>query len=177
MEIMGVLREPKQEKLIIGLIYSSVDDLKRVVTALMERFGAMDYESPEFAFAHTDYYKGEMGPGLKRKFLSFEKLVNVESLAEFKLFTNNLEDTMLFDGTDKRRINIDPGLISEPKLILASTKNFTHRIYIGKGIWAEVTLRYIGNTYTTLEWTYPDYANPEHIRIFNMIREKYRKQL
>jgi hypothetical protein len=173
---LGVLRTPKQEKLIMGLIYSSPDGLADVLKLLAARFGTLDYESPEFEFKHTSYYEDEMGAGLKRKFITHEKLVEVEDLADIKLFTNDVEKQFTFGG-GKRRVNIDPGLISEPKLVLASTKNFTHRIYIGKGIYAEVTLRYIGTSYTTLEWTYPDYANPDHIKIFNEIRKKYREQI
>ena len=174
---MGTIRQPKPEKLIVGLIYAPGTDLKPVYGLLEQRYGRLDYESPEFPFAHTDYYSSEMGSGLKRRFITFEKLVETQDLPDIKLYCNGLEARFLRSGSQNRQVNIDPGLISEPKLILASTKNFTHRIYIGKGIYAEVTLRYIGDTYTALEWTYPDYANPEHIKIFNDIRERYRKQL
>jgi hypothetical protein len=174
---MGILREPKPEKLIMGILYSSEKDITDVLSVLSGKYGIIDIQSPEFPFSHTSYYSEEMGDGLKRKFISFDELVKVTDLADIKLYTNAMEEKFFYPGTDKRRVNIDPGLISEPKLVLASTKNFTHRIYIGKQIWAEVTLRYIGNSYTTLEWTYPDYANPEHIKIFNVMRERYREQL
>ncbi|MGD0566375.1 MAG: DUF4416 family protein [Candidatus Goldiibacteriota bacterium] len=174
---MAVLRPPKKEKIIAGFIYSSNADFTAAVSMLAEKFGAVELDSLEKKFEHTDYYEQEMGPLLKRRFLAFASLVDPSELAAMKLFTNSVEEKFLFPGSDRRRINIDPGLISEPKLVLASTKNFTHRIYIGSSIWAEVTLRYIGDSYTTLEWTYPDYAKKESIEFFNEARRLYRKSI
>ena len=77
----------------------------------------------------------------------------------------------------KRRVNIDPGYISQSKLVLATTKDHSHRIYLGQGIFAEVTLRYYKGTFRAWEWTYPDYASPPYIAIFNHIRKLYKEQL
>lgn len=174
---MAVIRTPKKEKIIAGFIYSSDDDYRSAAGILAEKFGAIDFDSLEKRFEHTDYYEDEMGKGLKRRFVSFAGLADPGELSAIKIFTNGVEEKFLFEGTSRRRVNIDPGLLSEPKLVLASTKNFTHRIYIGSSIWAEVTLRYIGDSYTTLEWTYPDYAKKETIAFFNAVRKEYRKSL
>jgi hypothetical protein len=174
---MAVLRPPKKEKIIAGFIYSSPEDYAASSAILAEKFGAMDFDSGEQYFEHTDYYEAEMGKNLKRRFVSFSALADPSELCAIKIFTNSVEEEFLFPGTPRRRVNIDPGLLSEPKLVLASTKNFTHRIYIGSSIWAEVTLRYIGDSYTTLEWTYPDYAKKDTIAFFNMVRKEYRKSL
>lgn len=115
-----------------------------------------------------------MGEGLKRKFLSFEKLINAERLAAVKRWTITLEKK-LKDGAN-RTVNIDPGYLTLSKLVLASTKNFCHRIYAGGGIFEEITLFYKDATFQPGPWTYPDFRSPDHINIFNQIRGIYRSQ-
>jgi hypothetical protein len=126
-------------------------------------------------FDHTAYYAAEFGEGLKRRFVAFEELVHPGKLAEIKLLTNALEMEWVLEG--KRRINIDPGYISHSKLVLATTKNHAHRIYLGQGIYAEVTLHFRDGAFRAWPWTYPDYASSPLIAIFNHIRALYVKQL
>jgi hypothetical protein len=112
---------------------------------------------------------------LTRRFVSFKKTIPPEKLVDIKLLTNRLEVRTSHNGA--RRINIDPGYVDLAKFILATTKNYRHRIYLTRGIFAEVTLYYQGKTYTAWECTYPDYRTPEYIDIFNKIRSTYAQQI
>jgi hypothetical protein len=127
---MGRTSRPLPVKLIIGLIFQepSLENTTRIL--LEKRFSETDLTSPCFDFDKTSYYRKEMGGDLKRRFLSFEALIPPERLVKIKLFTNALEKKLAAeDGT--RRINIDPGYVSLSKLVLATTKNFAHRVYVG----------------------------------------------
>jgi len=173
---MGVAKEHTPVKLIVGMISSFPHLFEQAQKVLEREFGPGDYESPVLPFDKTDYYREEFGPELKRRFYSFKKLINAERLVEIKLFTNRLEKE--FSGKEgNRRINIDPGYLAPGKLVLATTKDHQHRIYLGRGIYAEVTLRFKKGSFCPWEWTYPDYRIPEYIDIFNRIRELYLKQL
>lgn len=162
-------------KLVASLIFragSEQEDtpqLTAALAALEEEFGPTDFRSSLMVFNHTDYYNEEMGAVLLRRFVSFKKLVGRDRLAEIKLFTNSLEKK-LRDQKERRTINIDPGLLSLENLILASGKNFTHRIYLQQGIFAEVTLLFQNKRFISLPWTYPDYASTEMTAILTEIR-------
>ncbi|MCX7965305.1 MAG: DUF4416 family protein, partial [Syntrophorhabdaceae bacterium] len=124
---------------------------------------------------HTDYYEEEMGSELHRIFILFKSLMPRESLVSIKLTTNNIEKELSIQG--KRQVNIDPGYISLENVVLATTKNYTHRIYLGDGIYGDLTLIYKKGTYNALEWTYPDYASKNIIAIFNNWRNLYKRKL
>jgi hypothetical protein len=126
-------------------------------------------------FNYTDYYCREMGSPLYRLIVVFSELVERDSMPEIKTEANKIENNFLEHG--KRRINIDPGLITLENICLVTTKPYTHRIYLGKGIWSEITLIYKGESYQKLEWTYPDYGSNELIDFFNGIREQYKRRL
>lgn len=172
---MGQLSIPQPSKLIIGLIYHSSIIKDKALVSLKKKFGAIDFLSPEIDFNYTDYYYAELGRPLRRFFMSFEKLVQEDALAKVKLYTNTLEER--YSQRGKRHINIDPGLLNLGKLIMATTKDYNHRIYIGKGIYAEVTLYFRNNSFIPWQWTYPDYQSREYSAIFNTIRSLYAKQL
>lgn len=135
----------------------------------------VDFESKVTDFSHTDYYAEEMGPGLKRKFISFERIVDSADLYKAKLITNRIEQRLSTGG--KRTINIDPGYLDLSKLVLFTTKDYSHRIYLRKGIYAEATLFYRDHAFTPWPWTYPDYRTPEYKEIFGTIRDNYKKQI
>ncbi|MCM8762925.1 MAG: DUF4416 family protein [Candidatus Omnitrophica bacterium] len=142
---------------------------------LIRYFGNIDYESMPRPFNFTDYYGKELGAGLNRYFISFEKLLSPKDLAKIKIITNKLEKKFSVDS--RRKINIDPGYLNLSKLVLATTKDYKHRIYLDKGIYAEVTLYYQARTFKSWPWTYPDYKTKDYIDIFNEIRQIYQKQL
>jgi len=158
-------------KLIIGLIYKDEAVFIKVRNKLKRKFGTIDFESDKIDFNYTDYYQTEMGEGLKRKFVSFTKLIPIQDLYRIKLFTNRTE--VKFSVAKSRTINIDPGYLDLAKLVLASTKDYAHRIYLGKGIFAEITLSFRGDSFSRNDWTYPDYCTKEYIDIFNQIRKLY----
>lgn len=127
------------------------------------------------AFDYTDYYNEEFGSPLKRQFISFKKLINPDELAGIKVATNRLEKKLSHNSS--RIINIDPGYLDMAKLVLATTKDYKHRIYLSKGIYAEVTLRYENKTFQPWEWSYPDYRTAQYLAIFNQIRQIYSSQI
>ncbi|MCX5713597.1 MAG: DUF4416 family protein [Candidatus Omnitrophica bacterium] len=161
--------------MIIGLIYKDEAVLSLVFSALKKLFGSIDFESNALNFNHTDYYQKEFGADLKKRFISFRKLIPPEQLSRIKIKTNRIESKLSTRGA--RRVNIDPGYLDLSKLLLATTKDYRHRIYIGDGIFAEITLYYQDKSFKPWEWTYPDYRTLEYIETFNHLREIYRKQV
>jgi len=169
---MGAIKKPESVKLVVGFLYRDPDVLREAMNNLCRYFGKIDFESPKLEFSYTTYYRNEMGDGLKRLFVSFEKLINPESAYKTKLTTNAIEKKLSLNG--KRRINIDPGYIDMAKLVLFSTKDYAHRVLAGRGIFAEVTLFYKDGRYNPWPWTYPDYKTEEYTEIFNSIRNIYK---
>ncbi len=172
-------REPQPVKFFLGLIYSPLVSLWDLERDLQREFDFIDQKSPVLDFVHfTDYYVEEMGPLLYRTWWSLHRLWPPESLAEFKLTANRLEEKYQSEVQGPGRVvNIDPGYLNESRLVLASCKDFSHRIYLDKGVFAEVTMIYKEDGFKPLEWTYPDYRCPEALNFFAGIRDDYRKQL
>jgi hypothetical protein len=167
---MGAIGGSKKVKPFCGIIYSDNCIKDKAFAQLEARLGKIDSESKTVDFEQfTSYYNPEMGSGLKRLWISFEKLISADELAGIKVFTNAVEDgfaavcsadsSAACAKNKKRRINIDPGYITPANVVLASTKDFSHRIYIGSGIYAEVTTIYKKGSYEKLPWSYPDYMS------------------
>jgi hypothetical protein len=176
---MARIRAAQPVKLIVGLLGGDVDLLRRARQLLVHEYGAVDLESDFWPFVETDYYRPEMGPGLQRWFLSFERLIRPEALAEIKRQTNEFEAKMAEECLSAERprpVNLDPGYLNLFKLVLATTKDRDHRIYVGSGIYAEVTLHHRDGAWQTWPWTYPDYRKPEYLAWFERVRGVYRKQ-
>jgi len=167
--------EPAQVKLISSLFSAEKDLLEEIINELSKIFGDIDWISPDLFFDRTRYYAKEMGWPLHRRLVSFLELLPADSLVESKIKTNGLEQQYLDDRD--RRVNIDPGFISAERLVLATGKNYIHRIYLSKGIFADLTLIFQKGSFRPLKWTYPDYTEAEMIAYFNEIREKYMNQL
>jgi len=174
---VGEIKPQKPVKLFVGFISNEVPLIEEVGSLLSKKFGAVGIQTNIWDFSFTTYYNKEMGEGLKRKFLTFEDLISVENSEAIKLFTNKVEEEFSGPGKGKRRINIDPGYLSLGKLVLLTTKDYYHRIYLGRGIYAEATLYYKGDSFRALEWTYPDYKTKEYIDFFNGVRKGYSEQL
>ena len=174
---MGKIKRYPPVKLIVGMITADINLFELAGQKLCERFGEIDFHSAVMPFNYTDYYNNEMGKNLQRQFISFKTLIPADRIIEAKIFTNELEEQFFFKNTQNRRINLDPGYVSASKMVLASTKDHAHRIYLGKGIFAEITLRYYQKNFQPWEWTYPDYRTKEYIDIFNQIRKIYMQQL
>lgn len=175
---MGKVKEPLPVKLVVGMISGEDSLFEQAEKKLTQEFGLVDFTSSPLPFNCTDYYKKKMQINVKRKFISFARLIDPGKIVEIKLFTNQLEENFLYPDSKQRRLNLDPGYITLAKLVLATSKNFQHRIYLGKGIYAEITLRYKrGKGFTCWEWTYPDYRSEEYIEIFNHLRKIYYHQV
>lgn len=172
---MGTAREPVQVKLIASLLAGDSALLQEVKGVLAKDFGPLDFESELLPFDHTDYYTPEFGPGLQRQIVTFERLVDPGDLPAIKCRTNDLEGSLAQDG--KRRVNIDPGYVSLGKMVLASTKDHAHRLYLGQGIYGEGTLTYQQGRFRPWLWTYPDYASDSYCALFEQIRARYKAQL
>ena len=174
---MGTIRAPLPVKPIIGVLTAEPLLLSSVYQRLTRRFGPVDWQSALLPFTSTTYYAAEMGENLQRQFISFERLMDAGALAAMKVFTNQVEETFAREGTHRRRVNLDAGYVDSAKLVLASTKDHAHRIYLGEGIYAEITLRFHRKTFQPWAWTYPDYRSQTYIELFNHIRAIYREQL
>ena len=161
-------------KLIVGLLGSSERYLERGIGILTARFGPVDLKSEVVPFDYTTYYNKEMGENILRQFLSFEKLIYPGRLAGIKVETNQMERENAEGGL--RRINIDPGYLTEASLVLATTKPASFRVYLGEKIYAQPTLQYVNKSFRPFEWTYKDYRDRRHIEFFNRVRAKYRLQ-
>ena len=171
---MGKIEEPNPVKLILGIIACDEEVIKKAEPLLRKLWGETDLRSPVVPFNFTNYYEEEMGGNLLRQRWSFVKLINAETLAEIKIKTNKIEKGLSADK--KRKINLDPGYIDGAKLILASTKNYSHRIYLRDGIYAEVTLIYEKGAFRPLGWTYPDYKIDTALHFFSEVRNRYLEQ-
>lgn len=170
---MGSILKPGKVKLIAGLLSSDSVAMAGAIDLLRRSYGETDLLTDELEFNHSDYYRDEMGERLKRRFLSFKRPVKLEGIYRIKRSTNAMEKKLAVNG--RRAVNIDPGYVDMAKLVLFSTKDYTHRIHVGGGIYAEITLYYMNRTFNAWPWTYPDYRTGSYIETFNRIRELYRK--
>ena len=172
---MGKIKKPLKVKLVISAITNDEKLIEKVKNDIIENFGDIEEISEKFIFNHTDYYEEEMGRNLFRKFIVLKNLMDRENIAEVKIITNKIEEKYSENG--KRRINLDPGYISLENFILFTTKNYTHRIYLEKGIYADLTLIFQNKKFNPLPWTYPDYSEETIRNYLKKIREGYKNQL
>jgi hypothetical protein len=174
---MGKIKEYPKVKLIMSIFTNNISLLEQALVELTEKFGETDLVTEFLPFQFTSYYEEEFGQGLKRKIISFKRLIDADELAGIKIYTNNLEESLSMGEQGKRRINIDPGYISSDKLILATTKDRGHRIYLGKGIFGEVTLKYYAGKFEPWKWTYTSYRSEDHLNFLLQVRKVYLQQL
>jgi hypothetical protein len=175
---MAEIKPFSPTKLICGIIASRETIFKKAEERLVQFFGSVDITSPLFIFNYTDYYEKQMGKNLKRKFLSFTSLISPEKLGEIKLRTNGLEEEIREELKEGPRVvNLDPGYLTQASLIMATAKNFAHRIPLQQGIFAHVELLFSKKDIKTLDWTYPDYRTEEYQEFFMETRRVYLSQL
>ncbi|MFC1548520.1 DUF4416 family protein [Candidatus Omnitrophota bacterium] len=172
---MGALIDQKPIKLVVSLIFKDDMVIKKTEDILRKKYGEFDSHERTLPFDFTDYYDKEFGKPLKRKLMCFKKPVNKEKIADIKIATNRIEARFRKKGN--RTVNIDPGYITEAKLVLLTTKDYTHRVYVGKRVFAESTLFFQDGTFKPWPWTYPDYASEELISYFNKVRDLYIKEM
>jgi hypothetical protein len=169
---MSIPKQPDPAKLVVSCIMNDKKLAEALFHYLEKAFGPVDMISRWLDFSYTDYYYKEMGFPLHRKVFVFKNLIQQDELAWVKERTNEIEKS--FSNGTKRNINIDPGYLLSSRFILATGKDYSHRIYIGKKIYADLTLMYSKSRgFTTLPWTYPDYASESMLDFISKIRDKY----
>ncbi|HMK61789.1 MAG TPA: DUF4416 family protein [Dissulfurispiraceae bacterium] len=168
---MGRIRTPEKTLLFAGVLFKDNQYYLKAYDNLRQSFGEVIMETAPLRWEYSDHYRQEMGGPLYRRFLFFKELFDPEKLAEAKLITNKIECSMSID--DRRCANLDPGYLTLAKIVLASTKDYSHRIYIRDGIHAEVTLIYSKDAkeYVPNINTYNDYKDERHKKIFMIGRE------
>jgi hypothetical protein len=175
---MREIQPPIPVKLFIGMLSPEPALFDKCADIVCAEYGTIDFQSDIVPWSDSDFYQEEMGAGILRKFIFFERLMDPDDLASIKVNTINIERSLAVqtENRARRRINLDPGYVTEAKVVLATTKDYSHRLYIGEGIYAEVTLRY-GNkdrSFVPFPYTYPDYSSETNIHLFNKIRELLR---
>jgi len=175
------MAQPKEfspVKMICGVIYGEDGLYEEARKRLEAEWGNVDSESPAFPFDLTGYYEDEMGGGLVRRFVSFESLVPPESLPGAKLWTIELESMIRQErGVTGRPVNIDPGYLTASAVVMATAKDFAHRIPLAKGIYAHLELLFTRPGVRTLDWTYPDLRRDPPQAYFRGVREIYLRQI
>jgi hypothetical protein len=176
---MWELKEPKPVKLIVGILASDERCLAAARESLSTVLGAIDLASEVWTFDQTDYYAGQIGTRILRQFVSMEQLIDPGQLAGIKHRTNALEQELAaaLALPFPRPVNLDPGTIEPSKLVLATTKNYAHRIYLGDRMYAEVTLVFDKGQWRPLPYTYPDYHRQEYFDFFSQVRTRLVQQL
>lgn len=169
-----VLREPQKAKFVCGMLFNDYCKLDKASVLLEKEFGPIEVTSFATPFEVTDYYSKEIGVGIRRLFIAFRDLVEQDLLSQAKVLCQLIE--LKLANHKKRSVNIDPGIVTAERLVLATSKNFTHRIYIGKGVHADLTLIFQGKSFVPLPWTFADYSNKEAIQFWNLVRSLYMSQ-
>jgi len=171
---MGIVHPFAAEQLVVAVLTTRPALLPEARGALEARFGPVAFANDPVPWGFTAYYDREMGPGIVRLFWAFDRLVDPADLPSIKLTTNGIEDAFREDGD--RKLNLDPGLLSLSRFVLATTKDGSHRIPLRDGIYAEVTLVFERGEFRPLPWTYPDYRTESIRAVLKEIREGYRRR-
>lgn len=161
---MALIRDVQSVKPICAVTFAPGVDLPEVTARLETLLGRVDLRSGIYAFDFTAYYSREMGGALRKQFLSFAALVHPRRLSAIKTATNAFEQEYLQEGN--RRVNLDPGYVTPAKLVMASAKNFSHRIYLDRGIYGDLQLQYRDKMFHAQPWTFPDYRAEPAMRFF-----------
>lgn len=172
---MGYIKPPYKAKLFTALLSKDKELFSIIREKLSFHFGPVDVTTPVSPWTHSKYYEKEMGTELMRVFLFFERPIGQDSLSDVKIVTNEIERCFMnntYTERPKRLVNIDPGYLTLAKVVLASTKDYAHRIYLGNGIYAEGTLYYKDKTFQPNPHTYPDYRSKESVTMFNEVRNR-----
>ena len=173
---MGKICHHNPVKHFCAIAFSAAFDLNSILGKIESVFGEIEIRSNVFEFSeYTDYYDSEMGENLQKLFLAFAKLKEPDYLIQHKIQSNHLEEDFLIN--EQRQVNIDPGYLTEAKVVLATTKDYSHRIYLGKGIFGDLHLYFENGSYKKQLWTYPDYQQQLAIDFFNRLRIRYREQM
>lgn len=169
---MGERSVPEPVQLIVGLLAASPELLGEARLVLAEQIAAIDGVSEAYVWTESGYYAAEMGPAIWRQFVSLNRCIEPGALADAKRRTNDMEQRWR-DGSGRRRVNLDPGYLGVTKLVLATTKDAAHRVYLRDGIYAEATLHYANGSWHPYAHTYRDYAGAVALEFFKTVRSGY----
>jgi hypothetical protein len=175
---MGEITQPAPVLLILAAFSRHAAALDWTHKRAESSWGPVALASPRFDFRETDYYESTMGSGLVKCFWAFERLIDPASLVERKIETNawEAEYATRAGHNEPRPLNLDPGYLTPAKLVLASTKDHAHRLYLSRGIFAEVTLFYKDRRWQAREWTFPDYQRDDYQQFFSACRDELRRR-
>jgi len=156
----------------MGVLAVSEESIREAESRSKALFGPLLRQTGPLPFEKfTSYYEAEMGPGLLRCYWAFAEPVVRGALVEAKLATNRIEREMSVG--DRRRVNLDPGLLTPESLVLATTKPYSHRLYLSKGIYGELTFMFRKDGgVDLLPWTYPDYRDSVATDFFRSVRKE-----
>jgi hypothetical protein len=170
---MGEIRPPPSALLLLAAFSRYPAALEWAAERAVSAWGPIALASPRFAFGETDFYQATMGAELEKVFWAFERPFDAAQAASAKLQTNQWEDeyAKLARHPEPRPLNLDPGYLTLAKLVLTSTKDHAHRIYLGGGIHAEITLHYRDRRWQPHEWTFPDYRRADYQSFLTECRE------
>ena len=170
---MGEIYQPKEVLLLIAVSSRYEDALAWAEHRAVDEFGALLSKSSAFDFNETNYYRDSMGSDLKKQFLAFSGSIDPGKLPSIKCLTNHweVECAKELGHPEPRPLNLDPGYLTLAKLVLASTKDHAHRIYLSDGIYAEITLSFRGGEWQASSWTYPDYQREDYQAFFSTCRQ------
>ncbi len=172
---MSTLKPPVPAALFVAALYAPEWTDDRAAELIIENFGNPLLPGLAFDFTFSDYYEEEMGAELRKAFFALERLIDPSELPEWKLRAMSQEERYARAG--KRTINLDPGYLDAPRLVLATAKNFAHRIYLGRGVYADVQLYMKNGKFQNHPWTYPDYQFPAHVEFFERARKRYMERI
>lgn len=171
---MGTYKYPKPVKLVIAILANKSQDLSQCLKHLKDKFGPYSEALSSIPFTWTNYYQDEVGELPNRVIISFENLIERESIVDIKRYTNELELDLI---PGERQINLDPGYMTLGQFFLATTKDQRQRVYIRDGIFIDPTLYYKDKQFRWYDWTYYDYRSDEYHQALQLIRKEYQVQL
>lgn len=160
----------------MSLLFSREKDLAAILERMDRRYGPIDFLSEAVPFDFTTYYEREMGKNLLRRMVGLGPLISPDDLISVKIWTDE-EERRNLNAQGGRRVNIDPGYLAPSKFILATGKDYSHRIYLGEGIYGDLTLLFQNGKFSPLPWTYPDYGSAPLQEVLRLIRKRYLWQL
>ena len=176
---MGEITQPKPVLLFAAITSRYETAIEWSIERATADWGRVALQSSVFDFTETSFYNDSMGQDLKKQLFAFEPLIAPDALPQQKVRSNQWEDEFNngSEYPEKRPLNIDPGYVTEAKLVLATTKDRDHRIYLSDGILAEITLHFQSGKWQKSRWTYPDYQREDFQDFLTKCREYLRQRL
>jgi len=171
---MARRQTPPPGRLVVSIIYSSIDALADALKLLERQFGRVQYETIETTYSATTYAE-EMGDSLQRRFFSFEKPVERDRLPQIKTACQKIEKQFgdHVDDFTFRTVNLDPGILTPDNLVMASTREYNHRIYLSDGVFADLVLVFAKGRFVRMPWTISDFYHGEAIEFFLRVRASF----